>query len=345
MKAYRVILFALLLVLAACSQAPSPTATPEETLSSQAVLAGASGFVFYVVHNPNAAKPYSIVRHDQSTDTKTVLYKGDCEIQSVAGTLTGVGSAVFMSMREPGNCGSDFEIFRITSQTTAEQISTNGADDTNVSVTRGVPRCIGHSCFDRDYITAWETQIRCINCIKRGIQLRIKEGSTVTYKLLYKNIVDLTQPSISGNGKHVAFIQKSGSSQIVGFYILNPDSSVNGEGLIASNGSGLIKPSFSAPSISDDGKKLVYLSRTLIGLTTSYSIKLYNNGATSNVVSGATFSHPHLTSNGKWLTYAQQVSGTYRVKTRNLLNNLEANASAPASPISSYAPFWQDYNP
>ncbi len=263
MKAYRFILIALLLVLAACSQAPTPVATPEDILESQAVLPGASGLVYYLVHNPNAAKIYSVVRYDQQADTKTVLYKGNCEIQSVAGTSSGVGSAVFMSMREPGNCSSDFEIFRITSQTTVEQISTNSIDDTNVSVTRGVPLCIGHSCYDRDYITAWETEIRCLNCIKRGIQLRIKEGSTITYRFLYnKNpsiVFDLTQPSISGNGKHVALIQKSGSSQTVGFYSLNPDGNVSVIGLIASNGSGLIKPSFSAPSISDDGKKMVYL--------------------------------------------------------------------------------------
>jgi WD40-like Beta Propeller Repeat len=345
MKAYRGILFALLLVLAACSQAPAPTATPEETLSSQAVLAGASGFVFYVVHNPNAAKPYSIVRYDQQADTKTVLYKGDCEIQSVAGTLTGVGSAVFMSMREPGNCGSDFEIFRITSQTTAEQISTNSSDDTNVSVTRGVVRCIGHSCFDRDYITAWETGVRCLNCLKRGIQLRIKEGSTITYNLL-KDFGDLTQPSISGNGKHVAFIQKSGSSQTVGFYSLNPEGSISVVGLIASNGSGLVKPSFSAPSISDDGKKLVYLSRGIIAFPdVNYSIKLWSNFNISTVVSGVPFSHPHLTADGNWLTYAQQVNSTFRIKTRSLVTNLETDATAPSSPVSHFAPFWQKANP
>ena len=345
MKAYRFILAALLLVLAACSQAPTPVATPEETLDSQAVLPGASGLVYYLAHNPNATKPYSVVRYDQATDTKTVLYKGNCEIQSVAGTLTGVGSAVFMSMREPGNCSSDFDIFRITSLTTAEQISTNSTDDTNVSVTRGVPLCIGHSCFDRDYITAWETNVRCLNCIKRGIELRIKEGSTVTYRLI-KDWGDLTQPSISGNGKNVAFIRKSGSSQTVGFYTLNPDGSVNGLAQIASNGSGLIKPSFSAPSVSDDGKKVVYLSRGMVAFPdVNYSIKLFNSGVTSTIVSGVPFSHPNLTADGKWLTYAQQVSGTFRIKTRNLLTNLETDATAPASPVSHYAPFWQKTNP
>jgi hypothetical protein len=348
MKAYRFILFALLLVLAACSQAPTPLATPEETLESQAVLPGASGLVYYLVHNPNAAKTYSVVRYDQQTETKTVLYKGNCEIQSVAGTSSGVGSAVFVSMREPGNCSSDFEIFRITSQTTVEQISTNSTDDTHVSVTRGIPLCIGHSCYDRDYIMAWETGLRCLSCVKRGIQLRIKEGSTIKYKLFSKSGVDLTQPIISGNGKHVAYIQKqlSGSGQVVGFYILNPDSSVNGNGLIASNGSGLIKPSFFAPSISDDGKKVVYLTRGTIAFPdTNYSIKLWSNFSTSNVVSGVPFSHPHLTADGNWLTYAQQVNNTFRIKTRNLLTNLDADASAPAGPVSHYAPFWQKANP
>lgn len=353
MKAYRIILFALLLVLAACSQAPTPTATPDETLSSQTVLSGASGFVFYVVHNPNAAKPYSIVRYDQEDDVKVTLYKGDCEIQSVAGTLYWKDTRkVFVSMREPGNCSSDFEIFRITSQTTATQLTTNSGDDTNVSVTEGDPLCVSgaHSCFDVDYKLVWETQTFCgILCSKRGIQVKTKTGSTFTDSFIKSNTSDLTQPSISSNGFYITFVRKSGSTQTV---VRHNKMRLLGGGTfdvfvdIASNGSGLIKPSFSDPSVSDDGKKVVYLSRGIVAFPdVNYSIKLYNNGAISSIVSGVPFSHPHLTSNGNWLTYAQQVSGTYRIKTRNLITNLETDTTAPASPVSHSAPIWQDYNP
>lgn len=353
MKAYRVILLALLLLLAACSQAPTPTARPDETLSSQAVLAGASGFVFYIVHNPTAAKPYSIVRYDQEADTKIVLYKSDCEIQSVAGTLYWKDTRkVFVSMREPGNCSSDFEIFRITSQTTAEQLTTNSFDDTNVSVTEGDPLCVSgaHSCFDVDYKLVWETQTFCgIFCSKRGIQVKTKTGSTFTDSFIKSNTSDLTQPSISSNGVYITFVRKTGSTQTVVRH--NQLRLLNGSIIdvfvdIASNGSGLIKPSFSDPSVSDDGKKVVYLSRGIVAFPeVNYSINLYNSGVISSVVSGAPFSHPHLTSNGNWLSYAQQVNGTYRIKTRSLITNLEADATVPASPISHYAPFWQDYNP
>ena len=89
MKNVRYILMALLLVLAACSQAPSPEVKTNEELSSQAVLAGASGMLYYLAHNPTTADPYRVFRYNQVTDTITQVYSGVKEIQSVAGTLDG----------------------------------------------------------------------------------------------------------------------------------------------------------------------------------------------------------------------------------------------------------------
>lgn len=328
------------LLLGACSQAPSPTATPEKTLESQAVLPGAEGLLYYIVHNPNAVKPYSVVRYDQNNDTKTTLYRSACEIQSVAGTLYWKDlRKVFVSMREPGNCSSDFEIFRITSLTTAEQLTTNTVDDTNVSVTLGDALCTGHSCFDVNYTLVWESQRFCLLApSKRTIQLRTKSGSTFTDSSVSSCGSDLTQPSISGNGKYIAFVRKSGNTRSVELYKVATQSFST----IASTGGGLSLTNYFDPSPSDDGKKVVYLFRTNT-FPPSSSIRLYNNGAISSIVSGATFSHPHLTADGKWLTYAQQVSGTYRIKTRNLLTNLDIDSTAPASPLSHFAPFWHVY--
>jgi WD40-like Beta Propeller Repeat len=329
MKAYRVVLFALLLVLGACSQAPTPEANPEEeTLTSQGVLAGAAGFVYYVVHNPNAAKPYSVVRYDQATDTKTTIYKGTREIQSVAGTVNGV--KVLISMRETADASSDFEIFSVANND-ATQLTTNSVDDTNVSATRGagVPF--------QTYTAAWETQVVCgILCFKRGIQVRSFEIFGSSNSFVSSGSGDLTQPSISGNGSYIAFIRRAGNMKNVERYNVSTKTST----VIAS--SSTLGIGYSNPSPSDSGTKVAYHRTIILG---GHSIRLYNSGATSTIVSGATFSHPHLTADGNWLTYAQNVNGTYRIKTRSLITNLETDSTAPASPVSHYAPFWQKANP
>jgi hypothetical protein len=112
MKAYRCILIALLLVLAACTQTPSPATTPEEeTLTSQAVLPGASGLVYYIQHDTTLLKPYSVISYNQATNTKKTLYSDTREMQSVAGTPDGF--RVIISMRATTSSTSGFEIFNI----------------------------------------------------------------------------------------------------------------------------------------------------------------------------------------------------------------------------------------
>jgi hypothetical protein len=338
MKAYRFILAALLLVLAACSQTPSPEVRTDEELTSQGILSGASGFVYYAAHNPNGANPYRVFRHDQATDARITVYTGTKEIQSVAGTLS--GGTVFVSMRETSSSSSDFEIFKITSTTTVTQLTTNGSDDTNVSITRG-------GRFS-SYKMAWEKLVVCgVGCFKRGIQVRtVSAFGGTTDSFISSNFYDFTQPSISGNGKHVAFIRKSGSTQWVGYYTLDTDGDIITKAILVGNGNGLIKPSFFSPSVSDDAKKIAYLSRGIIAFPdVNYSIKLYNSGVITNVVSGVPMSHPHLTADGKYITYAKQVSSAYRIVTRSLVSNLETDSTAPASPVNHYAPFWQKANP
>jgi WD40-like Beta Propeller Repeat len=336
MKAYRYILFALLLVLAACTQTPSPAAPTEETLTSQAVLSGATGLVYYIGHNPNAVNPYSIISHDQATDTKKVLFSGKREIQSVAGMLSGAN--VIISMRETTSSTSDFEIFRITSTIAATQLTTNSFDDTNVSITRG------STSLPFPYTMVWETQFTCVDGPKvRSIQVR---SGTIFGPPSDSFVIDcldnLTQPSISGNGSYIAFVRTSGSTRKVELYRRSTQTfSV----IASSSGGGFGTFSYVDPSPSDDGKKVAYLRRSNIIPNPSYSIRLYNNGVTSTIVSGAVFSHPHLTADGKWLAYAQQVNGAYRIKTRNLLTNLEVDATAAASPVRHFAPFWQKANP
>jgi hypothetical protein len=329
MKAYRVILFALLLVLAACSQAPSPAATPEEeSLTSQAVLPGASGVVYYIVHNPDVAKPYRVVSYDQTSNTRKTLYSDTRKMHSVAGTLNGF--TVMISMRETTSENSDFEIFQITSPTTVTQLTTNSYDDINISVTRG-STLPGFT----PYRMAWETQVPCnLFCIKLGIQVR--QVSFTGADLFVSGSGDLTRPTISGNGHCIAFIRRTGDKSRVELYTL----STNTYSVIAFSNVPNIR--YYDPSPSDDCTKVAYLQVEDWGLS-AYSIVLHGGGGT--IVSGGRLSHPHLTSDGKWLTYAKYVNGTYRIKTRNLLTNLETDATAPESPITHYDPFWQMANP
>jgi hypothetical protein len=330
MKAYRFILFALLLVLAACTQAPSPAAPPEdETLTSLGVLPGASGLVYFIRHDPQVAKPYSVISFDQATNIQKSLFSSDREIQLVAGTLT--GSTVIVSMRETTSSSSDFEIFRISNNAATQQ-TTNSFDDIHVSITR-----VLGSGFLTSYKMAWETQVFCIlPCFtKRAIQVRrVSLLSPPSDSFVTGGSGDLTQPSISGNGACVAFVRKSGNTKRVELYKFSNNSFT----VIASSSSVAIN--FSDPSPSDDCTKVAYLKRTGI-FPQTYSIML--NALT--IVSGVPFAHPHLTADGKWLTYAQQVNNAFRIKTRNLLTNLETDATMPASPVNTRAPFWQKANP
>jgi hypothetical protein len=148
------------------------------------------------------------------------------------------------------------------------------------------------------------------------------------------------QPSISGNGRYVVYIEKTSSAQAVKIY----DTQASTFTQAFSNGSAFIKPSFFDPSTCNDASKVVYLSRMVKGIgNVSYSIKLYTKATntTTTIVSGAQFSHPHLSADCNYLTYAQKVNDAYRIKTRSLITNLEVDSTTPAAPRNHYAPFWQ----
>jgi Tol biopolymer transport system component len=196
----------------------------------------------------------------------------------------------------------------------------------------------------------WETKVSCgTYCRRHVIQVR----DPLVLPASQNSFVDsgrgdlnnLTQPTISGNGDYIAFVRKSGSTQSVELY----NTSTHSYSVIASSGSG----KYFDPSPSDDGKKVVYLLRGSFNFPSNYNIKLYNNGITSSItnvstgmsVVGVPIAHPHLTADGKWLTYAKKVNNTFRIKTRNLLTNLETDATTPSSPVSHSAPCWQKANP
>jgi hypothetical protein len=329
MKAYKVIFIALLLVLAACSKAPSPAATPEEeTLTSQGVLPGASGLVYYINYNPLVVKRYSVVSYDQATGTKKTLYSDSREMQSVAGTPDGF--RVIISMRATSTSG--FEIFKINNTLPPEALRlTSNLNNTNVSITRAGTM-------------VWETVVSCgAFCFRHVIQVRDPLVLPASQnKFVDGGSGDLTQPTISGNGDYIAFVRVSGNMQRVELY----NRITHSFSVIASNSIAPSSITFSAPSPSDDGTKVAYLRKSNVFPNPAYSsIRLYNNGVTSSIVNGVPFSHPHLTADGKWLIYAKEVNNTFRIKTRNLLTNLETDATTPSSPVSHFAPFWQKANP
>jgi hypothetical protein len=269
MIAYRYTLAALFLVLAACSQAPSLEVKSDDELYSQAVLAGATGFVYYVAHNPMAADPYRVFRYDQATDTIVQVYSGVKEIQSVAGTVD--GDNVYVSMRETSSSSSDFEIYKITSATTATKTTNNTVDDTNVSVSRN----------KSNNSIAWQSTNPNSN---QYISVSFANGGGVSFIGGDHSV----QPSISGNGRYVVYIEKTSGAQAVKIY----DTQANTFTQVFTNGSAFFKPSFSDPSTCNDASKVVYLSSMFKGIgNISYSIRLYNRATNTitTIVSRADF--------------------------------------------------------
>jgi hypothetical protein len=95
-------------------EAPGGTELPaladlESSLSTQAVLTGASGFVYYLSYAFvfNSPTIYSVYRHNQQTGAITVVYSGDRQIQSVAGSDD--GNFVVVSMKETTDVNSDYD--------------------------------------------------------------------------------------------------------------------------------------------------------------------------------------------------------------------------------------------
>jgi predicted outer membrane repeat protein len=355
-KLFTLILF--LLLLAACNQAPKSPSTPTENplftdvnldqarklssletlitagteidisdgqvitnqedntvsdFSPQAVLPGegAKGNIVYIRHNPATANPWAIILFDQVADTKTVVYSGQRELDSVAVNSNGI--KVVFSARETTSPTSDYEIYILDLvATTTTQLTSNNFDDINVSHTSNGTGLLAYE----DLKTSTNTR-----------SVRWYDGTT-TFRL-NSNVND-TMPSISGDGKFIAFVRQTitGSFQVRRYEI----ATATNTSIVSST---TIKKH---PSVSENGIKVGWVE-TLTNGSDRLRVKDTIANTTTNILTNANgIEHAHLRSDGNYVTYGLLNSGFIRVYMRDLTTNTAIQGGSGA--LNTKGMYW-----
>jgi hypothetical protein len=186
-------------------------ALPESTseLRTQATLPYVGGEVYYLRHDPNRlfGLPYSVFRHQQLKDKLDLIYSGEREIQSVAGT----GFVFVVSMRETTDPASDFDIFLfyIYDPNNPEVYLLTGdtVPNTNVSMN-----------FTTKYIV-YEQPVAG----KASVVLRTRQdyGRFVYDSVVLGHTDPQRQPSISQDGQYLTFVRdlSNGTDEVVKYSV------------------------------------------------------------------------------------------------------------------------------
>lgn len=166
-------------------------------LSTRAVSPYGDGYVYYLEDDLYITHSYSLYRHDQRTDTLTLLYYGERPIQSVAGDFS--GNYVVVSMKETTDASSDYEIFHFHFKFDGDnhpdifQLTYDTVDNTNVSTSFDALRIV------------YEEPVAG----KASVVLRTRQAYAPP---LYDSVVlshpdPQHQPSISQNGQYLTFVR------------------------------------------------------------------------------------------------------------------------------------------
>ncbi len=300
------------------------TFADQDVLTAQDVHPRATGFVAYIEHQESTNKPWKLYRHDQLTDTRLLVYAGLRRIQSVAISLDGNTLSAIMESHT-STLESNFEVYRLTiNNVRAERYTVTSYDEKDISISADA--------------NLWVWQGVNLANSKRAIYLREFSGISFTDSLLNTD-THQEQPTISGNGKNIAFIRLGdGGGHRVMVYnkIANLYQTVIRIGASSSNEA-------KDPSISNDGNKVAYLYKG----NSNYKIQIrqkisstFQDATLSNILTSTDeLSHPHLGADGKFITYNKEVNGVYNIFTKHLASG-ETVRNKPSS-HKQIGPFWQ----
>lgn len=281
-------------------------------LTPRAVLPSVGGDVYYLRHDPNRlfGSPYSVFRHQHLDDNLALIYSGDREIQSVAGSY----SVFVVSMKETTDPSSDFDIFLFDfydpNNLKVYLLTDDTVDNTNISV----------NLYDNGIVYEQPVAGKATLVLRRGHCCNFD-----TYYLIYSDAQ--RQPSISQDGQYITFIRDlgNGTHEVVKYTI-----ATNTYLSVASSSAVL-----DYPSISNDGQKVMWLEH---GSRDSVKLKNLTTGTTQTVLSDTFIAHPFLTANGLYMTYQT----TRKIVTRDLSTGQNAYvATTPFATVSFYNPMWQ----
>ncbi|MCA9838782.1 MAG: hypothetical protein KC422_17835 [Trueperaceae bacterium] len=300
-------------ISAEVSRLPALTQGGSASLSTQAVLPNAAGFLYYIEQNPSSAtQPWRIYRFDQYNEINTLVYAGTRAIQAIAGSED--GKVIAVSMRETSAATSDYEIYKLNlNPLQATRLTSNSVDDTHVSMSADTA------------VIVWE-------------QPNMGRQTIVYRKHNIENVLALRvaqhQPSVSSNGRYIVLTRDltGGGTQVYRYDLIN-------QSYAAIPVSPLGQPLLEHPSISDDGRHIAYLQGG--NQLVLYTLPESSGLATSQViVSGATLEHPFLTADAQFVTYGKPQNNSSWLYIKSLATGTERLLTHPASPVMHLGMMW-----
>ncbi len=288
-------------------------------LSSQAVLPDVGGYIAHVRVVRGTSTTWQIWLSNQSNDQKTLVYEGGLSISSAAVNLAG-DTLYFVAQAAAGSSNS--EVYRHTrSNGSTTSLTSTSSAEADVSVSASGQTVV------------WSG----INAStgKRAVYVRDYSGSTFSQRVLSLSTANQLSPTVSGDGAYVAFIRQGTSTQVIRFRksdstyltVSTPSTSVSVRG----------------PSVSNGGLKVAWGEDTKSTQASAMKVKTISSG--SIVTAGSSSSriyHPHLTSDGAYMTYAVTYGGAFNVSTKNLSSGQIARlTSDTSSSITNTEAFWQ----
>ena len=296
----------------AVAEAVERDASFERELGDQATLSGAAGWLVWVQDNPNARARYRIYAQDQAGGSRLLIYRGRRAIDSVA--VSGDGDALVMAMRQGVESASDFEIYAFVRSTgTLTRLTRNTVDDTNVSLSAS-----GGTIVYESEVRA--SGMRAVTFLDSGVRTQLRS-----------RLHHLVEPSVSGDGNVVAFVQRRSASAMR--VRLFDRASAGITNVTRWRGA------MAHPSPSDGGRFVAWLvpaspNRVIVHDLTA--------GTNTIVARARRLAHPHLTADGAYLTYGMlDATGNYDVFTKDLARGGVARTSRTLPPLEQLAAYWQ----
>ncbi len=291
----------------------------ESQLSSQAVLPGVGGYVTYVRVVGGTSPHWQVYLANQSNDQKTLVYEGSRTITSATVNLAGT-TLYFVAQSAPGS--SNNEVYRYTLSNRALTSLTN---------TSTVEADVSTSASGQTVVWSGSNS----STSKRAVYVRDYSGTSFTQKVLSLSTANQSEPSVSGDGAYVAFIRQASSVQVIRFRksdntyltVSTPSTSVT----------------VRAPSVSNGGLKVAWGEDTKSTQASAIKVKTISGGSILTAGSSSSrIRHPHLASDGAYVTYAVTAGGAFNVSTKNLSNGQIARlTSDTVSSITNTEAFWQ----
>ena len=279
----------------------------ESELSTQAIK-DSSGFMVYVFHNEGNEKPWKIIRVNMKTGKKSKIYEGKNRINSVA--ISGDGQKLVFAMKKSDN----YEVYRLALPDGLKRITSTNYNEKHVSMSA-----------DGNTIV-WQGEI---GSDLQGIY--IKEGSSRGFLSV---ATEQTYPSVSANGKVVAFVRK----------LNNGNEAV----MLYNKLTGKFRKVFEAasghtikhPSVTNGADKVLWLH---IGSKDVLKLKKLD-GKVRNILRAPSDSlrHPSMTANGKFVSYSVRQNDGFNVQVKSIGSSLIAPITGNASATKeNYGSYWQ----